>query len=66
MGNTEQAIADYDRALALDPDDARAYYNRGRVYSDLGDTVCFTEIEVGVWVLSRRMTCCVATLSPGT
>ncbi len=33
----EQAIADYDQALALNPEYAEAYNNRGNAYADLGD-----------------------------
>jgi tetratricopeptide (TPR) repeat protein len=34
LGQTELAIADYDRAIALDPHYATAYYNRGTAYLD--------------------------------
>jgi tetratricopeptide (TPR) repeat protein len=37
MGDDEQAIADYDRAIALEPDHARAYHNRGVARFDQGD-----------------------------
>ena len=36
-GDCEQAIADYDKAVELDPDYASAYYNRGMSYADSGD-----------------------------
>ena len=29
------ALADYDRAIELDPDLAQAYYNRGNTYAEL-------------------------------
>ena len=31
------AIADFNKAIELNPDDASAYYNRGAVKSSLGD-----------------------------
>jgi tetratricopeptide (TPR) repeat protein len=37
MGNTKDALADYDRAIALKPDYASSYYNRGIAKSNLGD-----------------------------
>jgi len=37
IGDDEQAIADYDQAIALKPDDAVAYNNRGAAYADKGD-----------------------------
>ena len=33
----DQAIADFDEAIALDPQDALAYANRGYAYYNLGD-----------------------------
>jgi tetratricopeptide (TPR) repeat protein len=30
-------VADYDQAVALDPQDAEAYYNRGNAYLTKGD-----------------------------
>ncbi len=36
-GDKEQAIADYDKAIALDPNDAIAYDNRGVAYEKKGD-----------------------------
>ena len=33
----EQAIADYSKAIELNPDDVLAYNNRGIAYTDLGD-----------------------------
>ena len=36
LGQHAQALADYGRALALDPNDATAYYNRGTTYDALG------------------------------
>jgi tetratricopeptide (TPR) repeat protein len=33
----EQALADYDQAIALDPQYAAAYNNRGIAYANLGD-----------------------------
>ena len=37
-GAPEDAIRDYDRAIALDPDYAMAYINRGGAYAALNDT----------------------------
>jgi len=37
IGDNEQAIADYDQAIALKPDYALAYYNRGIAYRQKGD-----------------------------
>ena len=36
-GDYEQAMADYNKAVELDPDYALAYYNRGMSYVDSGD-----------------------------
>ncbi len=36
-GNHQQAIAEYDQAIELDPEMAMAYYNRGRAYLSLGE-----------------------------
>jgi len=36
LSQYEQAIADFDRAIQLDPQDAKAYSNRGAAYADLG------------------------------
>ncbi|KKL71137.1 hypothetical protein LCGC14_2097910, partial [marine sediment metagenome] len=36
-GNLEQALADYTKALELDPDFVLAYHNRGLAYANLGD-----------------------------
>jgi tetratricopeptide (TPR) repeat protein len=36
-GDYEQAIADYSKAIELDPDDATAYSNRGSAYKESGD-----------------------------
>ena len=36
-GEPERAVADLNRALDLDPNDASAWYNRGIAYDDLGD-----------------------------
>ncbi len=33
----EKAIADYDRAIALDPNDANAYHNRGLAYRNINE-----------------------------
>ena len=33
----ERAIADHTKAIALDPNDANAYYNRGVAYEQKGD-----------------------------
>ena len=37
QGNFDQAIADYDRAIELDPSLGTAYNNRGKFYSDQGN-----------------------------
>jgi tetratricopeptide (TPR) repeat protein/S1-C subfamily serine protease len=37
LGNKQEAIADYDRAIAINPKYARAYINRGLAKSDLGN-----------------------------
>jgi len=37
LGDVETAIADYDRAIDLEPEYAEAYNNRGNAYLDLGD-----------------------------
>ena len=37
LGDYNGAIADFDRALALDPDHAEAYKSRGVAYDSLGD-----------------------------
>jgi tetratricopeptide (TPR) repeat protein/S1-C subfamily serine protease len=39
LGQKLAAIQDYDRAIALNPQDAKAYYNRGIAKSDLGQKV---------------------------
>ena len=36
-GDYDAAIADYDRAIAINPDDAAAYYNRGLAKAGKGD-----------------------------
>ncbi len=36
-GKYDDAIADYTKAIALDPEDAAAYTNRGEVYEEKGD-----------------------------
>ena len=36
LGRYEEAIADYDKAIGLDPKYAPAYNNRGNAYYDLG------------------------------
>lgn len=36
LGNDEQAITDFDSAIAITPDDARLISNRGRVHKRLG------------------------------
>ncbi len=36
LKQAEQALADYNRAIELDPQSAKAYLNRGTTYSDLG------------------------------
>ena len=37
QGDYYGAIADYSRAIELNPEDADAYYNRGNAKSELGD-----------------------------
>ena len=36
MGEYGKAIADYNRAIELDPNRAAAYYNRGCAYGEIG------------------------------
>ena len=36
-GDLDQAIADYDQALVLDPQHVGAYYSRGNAYFSKGD-----------------------------
>ncbi len=36
-GDFKNAIADFEQALTLDPDNAIAFYNRGEARSDVGD-----------------------------
>lgn len=36
VGNSREAIAAYNRAITLDPSNARAYHSRGDAYADLG------------------------------
>jgi hypothetical protein len=37
LGNQEEAVADYDIAIKLDPSNSNAYYNRGIAKLDLGN-----------------------------
>ena len=37
LGKFERAVADYTRALELNPNYARAYHNRGLAYDQLGE-----------------------------
>jgi tetratricopeptide (TPR) repeat protein len=37
LGNYQQAIKDFNKAIELEPDDAYAYNHRGSTYSDLGN-----------------------------
>ena len=37
LGNNQGAISDFDRKIAIDPQSAEAYYNRGNAKSALGD-----------------------------
>ena len=39
IGQYEQAVADYTRAIALDPRNANAYHNRGSSYDKMGRLV---------------------------
>ena len=36
LGQYQQAIADYDKAIELNPNDAVAHNNRGHAYADQG------------------------------
>ena len=36
MGQFERAIEDYTEAIRLNPEYAKAYYNRGQAYKDQG------------------------------
>ncbi len=35
-GKFDQALADFDRAIAMDSEYAKAYYNRGSTYDKMG------------------------------
>ena len=37
MGDLEKAIADFNKALEINPNDADTYHRRGRAYRDKGD-----------------------------
>ena len=37
LGDKQGAIADFNQAIAINPQDANAYYNRGNAKDDLGD-----------------------------
>lgn len=37
LGNYQRAIKDFDRAIELDPEDAKTYCNRGLAYASLGN-----------------------------
>jgi tetratricopeptide (TPR) repeat protein len=37
LGNYTQAIADFDRAIEINPGYGGAYYNRGLTYNSLGN-----------------------------
>ncbi len=37
LGNTEEALADYDKAIELDPEYPSAYYSRGNLRRKLRD-----------------------------
>ena len=37
LGDLAGAVADFDRAIALEPGDAVPYYNRGCTYAEMGD-----------------------------
>ena len=37
LGDKEGAIADYNQAIRLNPDNAKAYKNRGHAYRKLGE-----------------------------
>ena len=37
MGDPARAIADFDAAIALDPDDAQQHINKGCAYIELGN-----------------------------
>jgi tetratricopeptide (TPR) repeat protein len=37
MGRFDKAIADYDKAISLNPRDSQAYNNRGRIFEKMGE-----------------------------
>jgi tetratricopeptide (TPR) repeat protein len=37
LGNKQEAISDFDKAIAINPQSAEAYGNRGNAKSDLGN-----------------------------
>jgi tetratricopeptide (TPR) repeat protein len=51
----DSAIADYDQAVKLDPNDAAAYINRGKVYFEKGDYDCgMTDLKKALKITSDR------------
>ena len=36
-GDYDSAIADYTKAIEIDPKDAKAYYNRGLIFNNIGE-----------------------------
>ena len=63
-GDYESAIADFTRALELDPNDANAWHNRGLIYSDIdepekaiadyGRAIEINPDDNSVWLTSGR------------
>ena len=39
LGQYERAIQDYDEAIRLNPQNAKAYYNRGSAYGRIGKSI---------------------------
>ena len=51
LGNYQLAVADCNRAIELDPENAQAYVNRGMAYSKLG----YNERAIGSYKNAARL-----------